>query len=76
MVVVKGDRKFSGAEAVREYCLGKKRIFNQSNLHMMTDQSEAMQVKTGLKNSSGFKAVFYMLWKVILGGAQLFCDNL
>lgn len=62
MVVVKGNQKFSGTEAVREYCLGKRRIFNQSNLHKkLTDQSEAMQVEAGLKNNSGFNAVFYML---------------
>jgi len=41
MVVVKGDQKFSGTE--REYCLGKRRAFNQSNLRKeLTDQSEAM----------------------------------
>lgn len=62
MVVVKGDQKFSGTEAVREYCLGKRRIFNQGNLRKeLTDQSEAVQVKGGLKNNSGFHAVFYLL---------------
>lgn len=55
---------------MREYCLGKRLIFNQSNLHKeLTDQSEAIQVKTGLKNNSGFNVVFYMLCKVILGVA-------
>lgn len=50
MVVVKGDQKFSGTEAVREFCLGKKRLFNQSNLPKeLTDQSAAMQVKIDLK---------------------------
>lgn len=62
MVVVKGDQKFSGTEAVKEYCLGKRRIFNQGNLRKeLSDQSEAMQVKGGLKNNSGIHAVFYML---------------
>lgn len=70
MVVVKGDQKFSGTEAMREFCLGKKRLFNQSNLPKeLTDQSAAMQVKIGLKNSFGFNAVFCTLCRVILKGA-------
>lgn len=70
MVVVKGDQKFSGTEAVRELCLGKKMLFNQSNLRKeLTDQSATMQVKTGLKNSFVFNAVFCVLCRVILKGA-------